>query len=51
MKAGGGTASTPDDDGVPARLFQQAIEAQEPRFAAGYELERAWAVPGLAGEE
>ena len=33
---------------MPARLYQQAIQAQEPRFAAGYELEtglgryRAW---------
>jgi RNA polymerase sigma-70 factor (sigma-E family) len=47
MKAGGGTGSTPED-AVPAHLYQQALEAQEPEFAAGYDLEagleayRAW---------
>ena len=44
---GGGTGGSPED-AVPGRLYQQAIQAQEPRFAAGYELEaglgryRAW---------
>ena len=44
---GGGTGGPPED-AVPGRLYQQAIQAQEPRFAAGYELEtglgryRAW---------
>jgi RNA polymerase sigma-70 factor (sigma-E family) len=47
MKAGGGTGGTPDD-ALPGRLFQQAMEAQEPKFATGYDLEaglgqyRAW---------
>jgi RNA polymerase sigma-70 factor (sigma-E family) len=44
---GGGTGGSPED-AVPARLYQEAIQAQEPRFAAGYELQtglvryRAW---------
>ena len=45
--SGGGTGGFAED-AAPARLYQQAIWAQEPRFAAGYELEtglgryRAW---------
>ena len=34
---GGGTGGSAEDP-APARLYQQAIQAQEPRFAAGYEL-------------
>jgi RNA polymerase sigma-70 factor (sigma-E family) len=40
--------SSPEDDAAPARLYRQAVAAQEPRFAAGYDLEaglgryRAW---------
>ena len=44
---GGGACGSPED-AAPGRLYQQAIQAQEPRFAAGYELKtglgryRAW---------
>ena len=38
MKAGGGTGSSPDDE-LLSRLFQQVAEAQEPQFAAGYDLQ------------
>jgi hypothetical protein len=40
--------SGPDPDATLSRLYQQAMAAQEPRFAAGYDLEaglgryRAW---------
>ena len=45
--SGDGTGGSAEDT-VPARLYRQAIQAQEPRFAAGYELKtglgryRAW---------
>jgi RNA polymerase sigma-70 factor (sigma-E family) len=62
--SGDGTGGSAED-AAPARLYRQAIQAQEPRFAAGYELKtglgryRAWlrehgeAPPGTpaAGED
>ena len=38
MMGGGGTGSSPDDE-LLSRLFQQVAEAQEPQFAAGYDLQ------------
>ncbi len=38
MRDGGGTGSSPDDE-LLSRLFQQVAEAQEPQFAAGYDLQ------------
>ncbi len=38
MRGGGGTASWPDDE-LLSRLYQQVAEAQEPQFAAGYDLQ------------
>jgi len=37
MRDGGETSSSPDDE-LLSRLFQQVAEAQEPQFAAGYDL-------------
>jgi RNA polymerase sigma-70 factor (sigma-E family) len=47
MRDGGGTGSS-REDALLSRLYQEVSEAQEPRFAAGYDLEagldryRAW---------
>lgn len=38
MRGGGGTSSS-HDDALASRLYQQVIAAQEPQFAAGYDLE------------
>ena len=38
MRGGGGTSSS-HDDGLVSRLYQQVTAAQEPQFAAGYDLE------------
>jgi RNA polymerase sigma-70 factor (sigma-E family) len=38
MRGGGGTSSS-HDDALVSRLYQQVTAAQEPQFAAGYDLE------------
>ena len=38
MRGGGGTSSS-HDDAVLSGIYQQVTEAQEPRFAAGYDLQ------------
>ena len=38
MRGLGGTSSSPDDE-LLSRLYQQLAEAQEPRFAAAYDLQ------------
>ena len=38
MRGGGGTSSS-HDDAVLSSIYQQVTEAQEPRFAAGYDLQ------------
>ena len=38
MRGGGGTSSS-HDDALASRVYQQVTAAQEPQFAAGYDLE------------
>jgi len=39
MRGGGGGTSSSPDDALVSRLYQQVTTAQEPQFAAGYDLE------------